>query len=139
VRSRLDALIDGGLDALDEARDRGHLEACCDCRARLERASSWLESMRDAGAASATDLAFANSGLAERLSRLRAPRPSGAGRAWFGASVAAAAVLAMAAFESWSSRSTSIAELFARAPSTGLELGFSPIDWRKDLGVWRSE
>ncbi len=137
VRSRLDALIDGGLPALDEARDRGHLEACGACRVRFQRAANWIESVRVAGRLDADELAFANIGLAERIRAARAPRSIGVRRAWFGAAVAAAAVLAMLAFESSSSRSSSIAELFARAPSAGL--GLSPIDWRNDLRVWRSE
>jgi anti-sigma factor RsiW len=36
VEGRLPQLLDGSLPPLDEARDRGHLEACSSCRRELE-------------------------------------------------------------------------------------------------------
>ncbi|HVR85806.1 MAG TPA: zf-HC2 domain-containing protein [Planctomycetota bacterium] len=41
VREALDALLDGELEAGEEARVRGHLEACADCERELEDLIDW--------------------------------------------------------------------------------------------------
>ncbi|MCZ6598784.1 MAG: zf-HC2 domain-containing protein [Planctomycetota bacterium] len=67
VQTRLEQYIDGGLDPVEEARDRGHLEACASCRRERDR---WLElhaAVRESTAASEDEIDFATRGLDERL------------------------------------------------------------------------
>lgn len=46
VQGRLEALADRGLPALEEARDRGHLEACDGCRREHEAHLALLAALR---------------------------------------------------------------------------------------------
>ena len=48
VQGRLEALADHGLPALEEARDRGHLEACEGCRREHEAHVALLAAIRAA-------------------------------------------------------------------------------------------
>jgi len=48
VQGRLEALADHGLSALEEARDRGHLEACAACRREHEAHLALLDALRAA-------------------------------------------------------------------------------------------
>jgi anti-sigma factor RsiW len=48
VRGRLERLLDGGLEPLEAALDRGHLEACPGCRAAAHSWRDLLEALRRA-------------------------------------------------------------------------------------------
>lgn len=67
VRSRLERLVDRALDPVQEALDRGHLEACEPCRAARER---WIELtglVQEASRVSARDLDVAVQGALRRI------------------------------------------------------------------------
>ena len=49
VQARVPVLVDGELTALEEARDRGHLEACAVCAQALEEHECFLAHIRVAG------------------------------------------------------------------------------------------
>ncbi len=111
VCARLPALIDGALAALDEARDRGHLEACAPCREALARHAHLLASIRAASVLGvADDAARVASAVLARLgpppARSARGRESVLGRAraprrWLvGLAAAAAAVLGLALLDS---------------------------------------
>lgn len=51
VRGRLERALDGGLEPLEAALDRGHLEACATCRAEAEAWRELLGSLRRAASA----------------------------------------------------------------------------------------
>jgi anti-sigma factor RsiW len=55
VRARLPRALDGALDPLAAALDRGHLEACPGCRAERERWLGLLDDVRRASRAPATE------------------------------------------------------------------------------------
>jgi anti-sigma factor RsiW len=74
VRARLERLLDGGLAPLDEARDRGHLEACADCARELERWGELLRAVRALATAEPQELARAKRALRARLAAVPAPR-----------------------------------------------------------------
>lgn len=48
VQGHLEAQADHGLPALEEARDRGHLEACAACRRELDAHLALLDALRAA-------------------------------------------------------------------------------------------
>lgn len=54
VQGRLERLLDGGLDPVETARDRGHLEACAGCRAEEERWAGFLGLVAEAVAPART-------------------------------------------------------------------------------------
>jgi anti-sigma factor RsiW len=95
VRARVPALVDGALAALEEARDRGHLEACAECARALGEHEDLLARIRAVAAASAAREAGALSADLERRLRTwpaRRPAPS---RRWLVAAAAAALLLAL--------------------------------------------
>lgn len=103
VRARVDERLDGGLDALEAARDEGHLEACGGCCAQAEEQQRALEGLRELLLPGAAALAGAAQGLDARLRAARAP----AGRVLEGpwqrplraAAVAASALLMLGLME----------------------------------------
>lgn len=101
VISRLDALSDGSLPPLEQARDEGHVEACASCAARLEQQRTWLRDLRDHLAPSAAELDFAMHGLEERLSHARRPRRALVAARWRAVAAVAAAGVALVAFQSF--------------------------------------
>ncbi|MEW6072518.1 MAG: zf-HC2 domain-containing protein [Planctomycetota bacterium] len=126
VQGRLEPLLDGALDPLAAARDRGHLEACPACAAELARLERLLATIRAAAAPRAAELALARRGLAERIAAAAPLRPRlrlASSPALRAVATAAAAILALLALElvgpgmgevgtmpGW------IGELLARAP-----------------------
>ena len=104
VEARIAALVDGALAPLEEARDRGHLEACAPCRGALARHEHLLASVRALARAEASragtrgDLELVRVAVLARLDaagRTRSEvrrRPSAARRWPAGLAAAAAAV-----------------------------------------------
>jgi anti-sigma factor RsiW len=97
VQSRLEAVVDTSLPALDQARDEGHLEGCAACCAAAERHRAWLRDLRAHLAPSAPELAFARQGLGERVAGAHGPRSIVARRLLRVGGAAAAGLLALAA------------------------------------------
>jgi anti-sigma factor RsiW len=97
VRARLERLLDGGLAPLDEARDRGHLEACADCASELERWVELVHAIRALGSVEPEELARAKRETLARLAASRAPqgRPARVPLALAGAAAALLALLAL--------------------------------------------
>jgi anti-sigma factor RsiW len=132
VRGRLERLLDGGLAALEEARDLGHLEACGACRAERERWEAMLDDLR----ATAAGLDFAVAGLDERLAAARARRA--APRFLRDARLPAAALSAACLLALLLLRGTDLAarslEAVRRAPGGDLRAAFSTRpDWLTDI------
>ena len=98
VRGRLEVLLDGGLTAVEAARDEGHLEACEACAAARDDWRAVLGDLRE-GLAGAPDLDFALDGLDARLAAARSPKRARPGRDTLlaGLVAAAAAVLVLVA------------------------------------------
>ena len=100
VTARLAELVDGGLVPLEEARDRGHLEACAACAAAHV---DWLAFHGDLRAAlpMAELPADLVPGLAARLERVHIARPKREERAgvWTSLFAAAASLVALFGFE----------------------------------------
>lgn len=76
VRDRLERLLDGALPPLEEARDRGHLEACAACAREEERWRALLTAIGAASRPPTEELAAARPGLADRLASRPPPRPA---------------------------------------------------------------
>ncbi len=98
VRGRLERLLDGGLSPLEEARDRGHLEACAGCRRERARWEELLRGIETLGRREAAreDARLAGDVLAALAGPPAAPR---ARRKWLAPAAlvgVAAAVLALA-------------------------------------------
>lgn len=76
VRARLEPLLEGELSAVEDARDRGHLEVCAPCARELSARLAWRREF--AADARVDDAAFAwwTEGLSARLARAPAPRAS---------------------------------------------------------------
>ena len=72
VRARLERLIDGALAPLEDALDRGHLEACEGCRVEAARWQELVRAIRSASSADPEELALA-------LGELRVVIGAGAG------------------------------------------------------------
>lgn len=104
VQGRLAELLDGGLDALESARDQGHLEACAACGAEREVWRELLAGVQGASRAPAAEVSWALEGLEPRLGaalavgRRRRFRLL-AGRGLVAVGTAAAAVLGLLALE----------------------------------------
>ncbi|MCK6448229.1 MAG: hypothetical protein L6Q99_17725 [Planctomycetes bacterium] len=180
VRARLESLLEEELSAVEEARDRGHLEVCGPCARELAARRAWRREF--AAGARVDDASFAwwTHGLSARLAEARAPRGSAddaaarersavggrevslaraaapstsrAGssraqplrRAVAAATLAAAALVALALADAWSgarSGSRPIEELFAAAPRPKLALERLVLDWPDvwSLGEERAE
>lgn len=132
VTARLAELVDGGLSPLDEARDRGHLEACASC---AEAFADWLEFHRQLTAALPTvelpeDLV---PGLAEKLQAVHIKKPEAEARArvWTSLVAAAASLVVLFGFEALGTAMDADREgpLFAPA---GLEV---PVHWPAEGGL----
>jgi anti-sigma factor RsiW len=67
VRSRLERWLDGALSPLEEALDRGHLEACADCRGELSRWERVLDGIRAVSRADPGDLASVERSVLAKL------------------------------------------------------------------------
>lgn len=67
VGARLDHLLDGELDAVEAARDRGHLEACVSCGRLVEIRRAELDALRRAMAPPAEEVAEVVNATLERL------------------------------------------------------------------------
>lgn len=133
VRARLDRLLDHGLSELEEARDRGHLEACADCARELRSRRDWRRAFRTLDLPSDQEFAWFTQGLSERLAHAAPPRPARAPSvAWrrIGAAVAlaAGALLTLALIDAWSGERP-IEELFASAPRPRLSLEGLEVPW----------
>lgn len=63
VRGRLERLLDGGLPAIETARDRGHLEACAACRDERADWSAFLGRVRVAQRPDAQEVRGARGGV----------------------------------------------------------------------------
>lgn len=139
VTERLAVLVDGGLGPLDEARDRGHLEACAPCQRALARHAQLLASLRslsspaverDVALDVVLDVAQVSAAVRAALERCAprfAPRPRAERipRRWaVGLAAAAAAVLLLAALEG----ATRLAPL---AP-----IRWASLDWSAPLPSW---
>lgn len=72
VRARLAVALDGALDPFEAALDRGHLEACAECRGERDQHARLLASIHAASTPSAGELELVT---AEVLARLAAARP----------------------------------------------------------------
>lgn len=109
VQARLPALADAALAKLDEARDRGHLEACAPCRDALVQHERLLGTIRAAASVGTeTDAAFVACAVLARIGRPPTARRlplagwshPPAPRSWaLGLAAAAAAVLLLALLE----------------------------------------
>jgi len=88
VRARLPELLDGALVPLEEARDRGHLEACAGCAREEARELRLLAGVRALARVEAAELERVHTALLAALPPRRAPARE---RLWRAA--AAAAVL----------------------------------------------
>lgn len=98
VQGRLAELVDGGLTPLEEARDRGHLEACAAC---ASAADDWLAFHTELKAAlpSVELPADLVPGLAARLEAVRIAPPAGRAGAWTSLLAAAASLVLLFGFE----------------------------------------
>lgn len=74
VRARLAEALDGGLAPLDQALDRGHLEACLECQRERDRHEQLLASIRQLSVPHAADLELVSAAVRARLPALRALR-----------------------------------------------------------------
>lgn len=76
VRARLAQALDGGLAPLEAALDRGHLEACMECRRERAQHARMLTSIRalSAARALALDLELVSAAVRARLPALRCAR-----------------------------------------------------------------
>src|SRR5262245_10158984 len=101
VQARLPALVDGALAPLEEARDRGHMEACPPCRLPCARHDDLLASIRcSLRAGTEEDFELVTGAVLARLADSGAgalrpvPPPAPGLRRWtIGLCAAAAAVL----------------------------------------------
>lgn len=95
VRGRLDRGLDGALEPLEEALDRGHLEACEPCARERARRLSLLGELRRAGAPDAEEAALVVRAVLAHLpaSAPRAARRTGSPAALVGAAAALLALL----------------------------------------------
>ncbi|MBI5432973.1 MAG: hypothetical protein HZA52_09105 [Planctomycetes bacterium] len=143
VRARLDRLLDRGLPELDEARDRGHLEACASCARELRVRRDWRRAFRTLELPSDDEFAWFTQGLPSRLARAEPPRPMrGSIVVWprIGAAVAlaAGALLTLALIDAWSGERP-IEELFASAPRPRLSLEGLELPWLDGLRLGGGE
>ncbi|MCE9593254.1 MAG: hypothetical protein K8S98_03575 [Planctomycetes bacterium] len=140
VRERLDRLLDRALTPVDEARDRGHLEACAACARELEARRRWWSAFRELDLPSEVEFAELTRGLGARLERARAPRAKSAQAGMLrrvgAVALAAAALVALAVFGAWSG-ARPIEELFAAAPRPALSLGAFELPSFEALEPWR--
>jgi anti-sigma factor RsiW len=135
VRSRLERYLDGALTPLESALDRGHLEACAECRAEEERWTELHASVRAATAPPAAELAFAREGLADRIAA--APRPRFAllrGRLLLPVATAAAALVALFAAELASPRLSSLDTTDVRRDVLSRAMELSLPSWDEIVG-----
>lgn len=102
VRARLIALVEGELAALDEARDRGHLEACAACARECEELARLRRGIRALARVPEHELARVHTAVLAHLRArepARRPKPARplkqAQRARFVLAAAAALVLAL--------------------------------------------
>lgn len=145
VRERLDVLLDGGLGAVEAARDRGHMEACEPCAAACAGRERWGESLQAALAPGAEALDFAREGLAARLGQAPAPRRGGltllrgraVRRAAAAALVAASALACLALLDGLGASGAPVGELVSSAMRE-LEAGSLPeLSWPPSTaGLW---
>ncbi|MAB81467.1 MAG: hypothetical protein CMJ89_19170 [Planctomycetes bacterium] len=127
VRGRLEELLDGGLDPLEEARDQGHLEACCDCRRERESWESFLGLVRRAevpGASAAGEVGRMQRRLDEGLDRRFALEDRARRRVfWSSVATAAAALLVLVGVLWWAEGSR---ELSGARELSRLEISLPP-------------
>ena len=97
VRGRLARAADGELAPLEAALDRGHLEACAECRRALDEHARLLAAVRAASAPSPVELADVTAAVLERVAAAtNGPRAARWGRhAGFVAAAAAGLLLAL--------------------------------------------
>jgi anti-sigma factor RsiW len=67
VRAHLCELVDGALAPLEEARDRGHLEACVECAQALQEHEHLLGAVRRAARVPAAEVERVVAGVLEAL------------------------------------------------------------------------
>jgi hypothetical protein len=141
VRGRLDRLLDRGLSELDEARDRGHLEACGACARELDARRRWWSAFRKLELPSDVEFADLTRGLGARLADSRGPRTTPASvfaeRRVGAFALAAAALVALSLFGAWCG-ARPIETLFAAAPRPALSLGAFELPALETLDPWRS-
>lgn len=95
VRARLEERLDGALPALEEARDRGHVEACAACARAEARVLRVLADLRVLVPSEPEELALVAQRLRATLPRRARARPR---ERWWLAAAAAALLLALGAF-----------------------------------------
>jgi len=100
VTARLPELVDGGLSLIDEARDRGHIEACASC---ADAYDDWLgfHGQLTAALPAAELPADLVPGLSAKLAAVRMQKPKDEARAkvWTSLVAAAASLVALFGFE----------------------------------------
>ena len=116
VRGRIEEHLEGYLAPLEEALDRGHLEACVRCGAELARLRALGRQLLELGPAG-DELRAAQTGLEARLSAARAPhgRPAvlrGVSFAALPLAAAAAGFLALVGLEASGVLSAPVPRIF---------------------------
>jgi len=96
VQERLPRLLDASLPPLEEARDRGHLEACAACRDRRREHRGLLRSIRRASAPDPVEVGRVASAVRAALARAPGPRRARAAPPRWGWALAAGILWALA-------------------------------------------